>query len=112
MFILYHRTAFPEPSDYTDPLADASGCARDIPYLKQLGINTLRVYSVDASENHDDCMSALSAAGIYTMCALFLLIFSVRNIALTGSHKISALRQSIFVRVVTWPTQVSTCPSP
>jgi len=87
MFILYHRTAFPEPSDYTDPLANASSCARDIPYLKQLGINTLRVYSVNASENHDDCMSALSAAGIYTVCASVSPIFNFNNIALTDSHK-------------------------
>ncbi|KAF8319321.1 carbohydrate-binding module family 43 protein/Glycoside hydrolase family 72 protein [Clavulina sp. PMI_390] len=65
-------TAFPEPSDYIDPLADSAGCARDLPYMKQLGINTIRVYSVNSSANHDSCMSALSGAGIYTIIDLSL----------------------------------------
>lgn len=33
----------------------------------QLTVNAIRVYSVDSSLNHDECMSALDAAGIYTM---------------------------------------------
>jgi len=36
--------AFPEPSDFIDPLADSAGCARDLPNLQQLGVNTLRIY--------------------------------------------------------------------
>ena len=33
--------------------------------MQQLGANTIRVYHVDASSNHDGCMSAFSNAGIY-----------------------------------------------
>jgi hypothetical protein len=56
----------------TDPLADTVGCTRDLPLLQKLGINTIRAYSVDSSLNHDSCMSAFSAAGIYTMYAIGL----------------------------------------
>lgn len=58
---------FGEPSGFTDPLAFGDACNRDVPFLKELGVNTVRVYSVDSSLNHDACMSALSGAGIYTM---------------------------------------------
>ena len=60
---------FLEPATFIDPLADTSGCARDVPYLQQLGVNVVRVYSVDNTQNHDSCMSALDKAGIYTMYA-------------------------------------------
>ena len=60
-------TGFIEPTSFTDPLADDSACARDLPYLKDLGVNVVHVYSVNSSLSHDSCMSALSGAGIYTM---------------------------------------------
>lgn len=48
-----------------DPLANPDTCKRDIPYFKQLGINTIRIYSIDNTANHDECMKALDDAGIY-----------------------------------------------
>ncbi|KAI5123704.1 hypothetical protein M0805_000300 [Coniferiporia weirii] len=63
---------FSEPSTFTDPLANSAACSRDLPFLQQLTVNTIRVYSVNASLNHDDCMNALSNAGIYTIIDLSL----------------------------------------
>ncbi len=60
---------FSEPSTFIDPLTDGSACQRDVTFLKQLSVNAVRIYSVNSSLNHDDCMKALSDAGIYTMCA-------------------------------------------
>lgn len=48
-----------------DPIADAEHCLRDIKKFKDLGLNTVRIYTVDNSLNHDECMKALSDAGIY-----------------------------------------------
>lgn len=33
--------------------------------MQTLGANTIRVYHVDATANHDECMSTLANAGIY-----------------------------------------------
>ena len=52
-------------SSETDPLANATLCKRDISFFKDLGINTIRVYAVDNSKDHDECMQALDEAGIY-----------------------------------------------
>lgn len=52
-------------SKLSDPIADADGCKRDIKKFKDLGLNTVRVYSVDNSADHDECMTALADAGIY-----------------------------------------------
>lgn len=48
-----------------DPIADETTCTRDIAEFTKLGINTVRIYTVDNTANHDACMSALAAAGMY-----------------------------------------------
>ncbi|PPQ65976.1 hypothetical protein CVT24_011193 [Panaeolus cyanescens] len=63
---------FLEPSTFVDPLADGAACKRDLPFLQQLGVNALRIYSVDSTLNHDDCMNTFSQAGIYTIIDLGL----------------------------------------
>ena len=52
-------------SEAKDPIADVDGCKRDIEEFKKLGINTVRVYTVDNSADHDECMGLLADAGIY-----------------------------------------------
>ena len=53
-----------------DPLIDSDQCQRDASLMKTLGANTIRVYHVDASGDHDGCMSAFSDAGIYLLVDL------------------------------------------
>ncbi|CCD27049.1 1,3-beta-glucanosyltransferase NDAI_0J01570 [Naumovozyma dairenensis CBS 421] len=55
---------------YIDPLADPETCLRDIPYLKKLHINTIRVYTVAPLKDHNTCMEALSRNGIYVLLDL------------------------------------------
>lgn len=55
---------------YTDPLADAASCKRDIPYMKQIFTNVIRVYAIDPTRDHDECMEALAANDIYVVADL------------------------------------------
>lgn len=55
---------------FTDVLADPAGCQRDIPYFQELNTNLIRVYDIDSTANHDECMSMLADAGIYVLADL------------------------------------------
>jgi hypothetical protein len=50
-----------------DPLANTEICKRDIEHFKELGVNTIRVYAIDNTANHDECMGLLDEAGIYVL---------------------------------------------
>ncbi|KAJ3482301.1 hypothetical protein NLG97_g7609 [Lecanicillium saksenae] len=53
-----------------DPLIDTEQCKRDASLMKELGVNSIRVYHVDASADHDGCMKAFDDAGIYLLIDL------------------------------------------
>lgn len=65
-------TTYPEPTSFVDPLALSDACRRDIPNLQNLGVNVARVFSVNASLNHDDCMRQFSQANIYIILDMAL----------------------------------------
>lgn len=55
---------------YVDSLANPGLCLKDLEFLKELGINTVRVYQVDPTKNHDVCMNAFASHGIYVLADL------------------------------------------
>ena len=48
-----------------DPLVNTTQCQLDASLMQQLGANAIRVYHVDASKDHQGCMNAFAAVGIY-----------------------------------------------
>ncbi|KAJ5674331.1 CAZyme family GH72 [Penicillium maclennaniae] len=49
----------------SDPLTDSDACMRDAALMQRLGINTIRIYNIQPTLNHDKCVSIFSEAGIY-----------------------------------------------
>ena len=85
-------------SELEDPLADPSVCERDITKFAELGLNTIRVYSVDNSKNHDQCMNALAAAGIYVVLDVNTPKYSINRADPKASYN-SVYLQSVFATV-------------
>jgi 1,3-beta-glucanosyltransferase GAS5 len=79
-------------------LADKTVCTRDIAEFKKLGINTIRVYITDNSKNHDDCMNALIAAGIYLVVDVNNPLYSINRGDPGPSYNAKYL-QSVFATV-------------
>lgn len=52
-------------ADAEDPLLDLEALEADVEMFKELGINTIRIYTVDNSEDHEEAMRMLDDAGIY-----------------------------------------------
>ncbi|KAL7666688.1 1,3-beta-glucanosyltransferase [[Candida] zeylanoides] len=68
--IAYQQNTEDGGTDFNDPLANTAACKRDIPYLQAVNTNVIRVYALNASLDHTDCMKALSDAGIYVIADL------------------------------------------
>ncbi|KAF2685093.1 glycoside hydrolase family 72 protein [Lentithecium fluviatile CBS 122367] len=52
-------------ADAKDPLLDLETLKTDVENFKDLGVNTIRIYTIDNSKNHDEGMQMLADAGIY-----------------------------------------------
>jgi len=85
-------------SKVVDPLADESTCTRDIAEFKKLGLNTVRVYTVDNTANHDACMSALADAGIYLVLDVNTPKYSINRAQPSNSYNAVYL-QSVFATI-------------
>lgn len=85
-------------SDLTDPLADSATCERDIAAFKTLGINTVRVYMVDNSKDHDTCMNALADAGIYLILDVNNPLYSINRASPAASYN-DVYLQSVFATI-------------
>lgn len=55
---------------YVDPLANTRACKIDIPMMKDMGLNTIRVYAIDPKKDQSECMKLLDEAGIYVVADL------------------------------------------
>ncbi|KAI1089960.1 glycoside hydrolase family 72 protein [Rostrohypoxylon terebratum] len=62
-------TLFQELPEMVDPLTDdhLNELERSIPLLTELGVNTIFVYHIDSTKNHDTAMEMLSEVGIYVL---------------------------------------------
>lgn len=56
-----------ESDSGVDALSDPETCYRDAYVFQQLGINTVRIYSLNPDLDHDECMTILNNAGIYVL---------------------------------------------
>lgn len=81
-----------------DPLADTTICSRDIPRFTELGVNTIRVYSVDNHRDHTECMNMLSEAGIYLVLDVNSPSYSIRRDRPAPSYNAEYL-QSVFATI-------------
>ncbi|KAI6250137.1 1,3-beta-glucanosyltransferase gel1 [Erysiphe necator] len=85
-------------SKLVDPLADEANCKRDIAKFKELGLNTVRIYTVDNTANHDVCMNALAAAGIYLVLDVNTPKYSLNRATPSPSYNAVYL-QNIFATI-------------
>ncbi|CAD1783700.1 similar to Saccharomyces cerevisiae YOL030W GAS5 1,3-beta-glucanosyltransferase, has similarity to Gas1p [Maudiozyma barnettii] len=90
-------------SNLTDPLADADICGRDVPVFKDLGINTVRVYTVDNSLDHTECMKLLSDAGIYLILDVNTPTSAISRLNPSCSYNADYL-QNVFATIDTFAT--------
>ena len=75
--------------------------------FQKLKINTVRIYTVDNSANHDACMSALASAGIYLALDVNTPKYSINQDAPGPSYNAEYL-QSIFATIDAFQSYTNT----
>lgn len=85
-------------ADAKDPLLDIESLTRDIENFKTLGINTIRVYTIDNSASHEEGMGMLADAGIYLALDVNTPKFSLNRADAYLSYNENYL-QSVFATV-------------
>jgi len=60
----------PPLSEVRDRLKDTKQCEIDAKLMADIGVNTVRVYQVEAKNSHDGCMEAFDKQGIYVWIEL------------------------------------------
>jgi 1,3-beta-glucanosyltransferase GAS5 len=85
-------------SQAEDPIANAANCKRDVAEFKKLGLNTIRVYTVDNTANHDECMAALADAGIYLALDVNTPLYSINRAQPQESYN-DVYLQSVFATI-------------
>jgi hypothetical protein len=70
--VFYHDTGRfpPNSTNFIDPFNDGVICARDIPDMVKLGINTVLISGINAGLDHASCMQQFLDAGIYVIITL------------------------------------------
>lgn len=91
----------------SDPLLDITSLKRDIENFKTLGINTIRVYTVDNSASHEEGMGLLADAGIYLALDLNTPKFSINRADAFLSYNENYL-QSLFATVDSFANYTNT----
>lgn len=76
--------AYSSGYDRIDPLLDTDQCQIDAGLMKSLGANTIRVYTVDGTKNHDGCMQAFRSQGIYVWLDLPNPVESINHVSPPG----------------------------
>ena len=88
-------------------MADSTTCTRDIAEFQKLGLNTVRVYTVDNTANHDACMSALAAAGMYLVLDVNTPLYSLNRATPAPSYN-SVYLQNIFATIDSFANYTNT----
>lgn len=88
-------------------MADSKTCTRDIAEFQKLGLNTVRVYTVDNTANHDACMSALAAADMYLVLDVNTPLYSLNRATPAPSYN-SVYLQNIFATIDSFANYTNT----
>lgn len=105
-----------------DPLIDNTQCGLDAKLMKSIGTNSIRVYHVDPSGDHDDCMKTFEDAGIYVWLDLDTFDTQIEQVrvlhwqpvfGLTWYRRLhTGIRLSSSASPLSWTLSTSTTTSP